>query len=128
MLKVPARPPRSSGSLPRAPAPAVARLGTTNEPARTVAPVTSVRVTTWLTNSQGCVVYRGSAFPSNYLGNVFVADPSAHIIHRFVLHETGLDVTAARALTKRTPNSSPHRIELSPGANCQRTRWRTLRS
>ena len=53
---------------------------------------------TWLTNAQGCVVYRGNAFPSNYLGNVFVADPSAHIIHRFVLREAGLDVTAVRAL------------------------------
>jgi putative membrane-bound dehydrogenase-like protein len=53
---------------------------------------------TWLTNAQGCAVYRGGAFPSNYFGNVFVADPSAHIIHRFVLRETGLDVTAARAL------------------------------
>ena len=77
--------------------PASARPGATNEPARAIAPVTTVPTATWLTNAQGCVVYRGSAFPSNYLGNVFVADPSAHIIHRFVLHETGLDVTAVRA-------------------------------
>ena len=53
---------------------------------------------TWLTNAQGCVVYRGSAFPSNYLGNVFIADPSAHIIHRFVLQEAELGATAARAM------------------------------
>ena len=78
--------------------PAVARPRATNESAKAAAPVTNVLVTSWLTNAQGCVVYRGSAFPSNYLGNVFVADPSAHIIHRFVLRETGLDVTAARAL------------------------------
>jgi putative heme-binding domain-containing protein len=59
--------------------------------------MTSRPTATWLTNAQGCVVYRGNAFPSNYLGNVFVADPSAHIIRRFVLHEAGLDVTAVRA-------------------------------
>ena len=83
---------------PDHPVPAITRPGTTNESPRAVAPVTSVAVTTWLTNAHGCVVYRGSAFPSNYLGNVFVADPSAHIIHRFVLRETGLEMAAARAL------------------------------
>jgi len=62
------------------------------------AQTTSVPEAAWLTNAQGCLVYRGSAFPSNYVGNVFVADPSAHIIHRFVLREAGLDVTAVRAL------------------------------
>ena len=59
--------------------------------------MTNVPAATWLTNAQGCVVYRGSAFPSNYLGNVFIADPSAHVIHRAVLREAGLDVTAVRA-------------------------------
>jgi putative membrane-bound dehydrogenase-like protein len=58
--------------------------------------VTNLLVATWLTNAQGCVVYRGNAFPSNYLGSVFIADPSAHIIHRAVLREAGLDVTAVR--------------------------------
>ncbi len=78
--------------------PAVPRASATNEPVRTATPVASVPQATWLTNAQGCVVYRGSAFPSNYVGNVFVADPSAHIIHRFVLREAGLGVTAVRAL------------------------------
>ena len=82
---------------PEQPVPAVARPGTTNGAVRTAPSVTNVPAATWLTNAQGCVVYRGSAFPSNYLGNVFVADPSAHIIHRFVLREAGLDVTAVRA-------------------------------
>jgi len=50
-------------------------------------------------------VYRGNAFPSNYLGNVFVADPYAHLIHRFVLREAGLDITATRHQTRPTPSS-----------------------
>jgi putative membrane-bound dehydrogenase-like protein len=77
--------------------PAAEGPGATNEPAPAAAPMTSVLTRAWLTNAQGCVVYRGGAFPPSYLGNVFVADPSAHLIHRFVLREAGLGVTAARA-------------------------------
>jgi len=55
-------------------------------------------VASWLTNAQGCVVYRGNAFPSNYLGSVFIADPTAHIIHRAVLREAGLAVGAVRPM------------------------------
>ena len=69
----------------------------TNELARTVPQVTTVLAATWLTNARGCVIYRGNAFPSNYLGNAFIADPSAHVVHRAMLRETGLDITAARA-------------------------------
>jgi len=50
----------------------------------------------WLEDARGCVVYRGSTFPSNYLENVFVADPAAHLIHRFVLREHGLETVAER--------------------------------
>ena len=101
--------------------PAIARPGPTDESARTVAPVISVAVTTWLTNAHGCVVYRGTAFPSNYLGNVFVADPSAHIIHRFVLRETGLEMAAARALDETnaefiaSTDASFHPVQLVNG-------------
>jgi putative membrane-bound dehydrogenase-like protein len=50
----------------------------------------------WLTDTRGCVVCRGSTFPSNYLGNVFIAAPEAHLIHRFVLRENGLETMAER--------------------------------
>src|ERR1039458_8786886 len=73
------------------------RLATTNELSRAVAQETSVLAPAWLTNARGCVVYRGNAFPSNYLGSVFIADPSAHVIHRAVLHETELGLAAFRA-------------------------------
>ena len=84
---VPTGPPLSTG----------ARRGATNAPPRILAPATGVLAAAWLTDAQGCVVYRGSAFPSNYVGNVFIADPSAHVIHHAVLRENGLDLTAARA-------------------------------
>ena len=80
------------------PPPQVAmRSPATNAPAPATAQATNITVATWLTNAQGCVVYRGTAFPSNYLGNVFIADPSAHIIHRVVLREADLAVTVERA-------------------------------
>jgi putative membrane-bound dehydrogenase-like protein len=80
-----------------APQPASGRPTSTNELARALARMTTVLAPTWLTNAQGCVVYRGNAFPSTYFGNVFIADPSAHVIHRAVLREAGLDVVAIRA-------------------------------
>jgi len=80
-----------------APQPASGPPATTNEPAQLVARVTNVLASGWLTNAQGCVIYRGQAFPSKYLGNVFIADPSAHVIHRALLREAGLDLSAVRA-------------------------------
>ena len=79
------------------PQPASGRPGRTNEPARAVVRAANVLVPTWLTNASGGVVYRGNAFPSNYLSNAFIAVPSAHVIHRVVLRETGLDLVAVRA-------------------------------
>jgi putative membrane-bound dehydrogenase-like protein len=60
-------------------------------------PQTNTFTSTWLTTARGCAVYRGGAFPTNYLENVFVADPGNHLIHRFVLRDNGLTVTAERA-------------------------------
>ena len=51
----------------------------------------------WLTSARGSVVYRGTAFPSNYFENVFMADPSAHVIHRVLLRDNGLEAAGARA-------------------------------
>ena len=77
-----------------------ARPQATNETASLLAQGTNAPPATWLTDAQGCVVYRGGAFPSDYLGNVFVAAPSAHLIHRFVLRDAELGVTAARAMNE----------------------------
>jgi putative membrane-bound dehydrogenase-like protein len=59
-------------------------------------PSTNALAAAWLTDARGCVVYRGSTFGSNYLENVFVAEPQAHLIHRFVLREHGLEMAAER--------------------------------
>jgi putative membrane-bound dehydrogenase-like protein len=83
------------------PAPAHEGAQATNEMARAMPQVTTVLAPTWLTNALGCVIYRGNAFPSNYLSDAFIADPSAHVIHRAVLREAGLDLTAARAPDER---------------------------
>jgi putative heme-binding domain-containing protein len=42
------------------------------------------------------LIYRGNAFPPGYQGNAFVADPAAHVIHRMVLRENGLEAIAVR--------------------------------
>jgi putative membrane-bound dehydrogenase-like protein len=56
----------------------------------------------WLTNACGGVIYRGSAFPLSYSGNAFVADPQAHVIHRMVLREDGLEPIASRPAEERS--------------------------
>jgi putative membrane-bound dehydrogenase-like protein len=75
-------------------APAGPARGGTNSDA---APARSMAVASaWLLNARGCVSYRGSAFPTNYLENVFVADATAHVIHRMIVRRDGLTVSALR--------------------------------
>ena len=93
------------------PSPSAGRPRANRNPAPAVALAQNVLAPAWLTNAQGCVVYRGNAFPSNYLGNVFIADPSAHVIHRAVLREAGLDLTAVRA-----PDETNTEFVVSPDA------------
>lgn len=62
---------------------------------------TKVLAPGWLTNAHGCAVYRGSAFPTNYLNSLFIADPDAHVIHHAVLRENGLELLAERAADER---------------------------
>src|SRR5262249_31001085 len=69
----------------------------TNAPASKRPPVGTVASPTWFTRARGCVIYRGNAFPSNYVGNAFVADSDAHCIHRMILRENGVTVSASRA-------------------------------
>ena len=72
----------------------------TNTETTATASTTKGPIATWLTNAQGCVVYRGNAFPSNFLGNVFIADPSAHVIHRVVLQAAGLGWSSGRGASE----------------------------
>jgi len=45
----------------------------------------------WFKQARGAVVYRGSAFLSNYLENLFIPDAERHVVHRAVLVENGLN-------------------------------------
>jgi putative membrane-bound dehydrogenase-like protein len=88
----------------RQPMEPIFRLGSVNLTALTKSPapqrgspVSPIPALAWFTRARGCVVYRGNAFPSNYVGNAFVADSEAHCIHRMILRENGLVVTATRA-------------------------------
>ncbi|HYG36091.1 MAG TPA: HEAT repeat domain-containing protein, partial [Clostridia bacterium] len=55
----------------------------------------------WLSSARGFVIYRGSAFPTNYHENVFIPDFEGHAIHRAVLRENGLEMTAERPADER---------------------------
>ncbi len=47
--------------------------------------------------SRGTMIYRGGLFPANYAENVFIADSAAGVIHRLLLRENGLSMSAERA-------------------------------
>jgi putative membrane-bound dehydrogenase-like protein len=81
------------------PSTAIFRFSDSPKPANEKQPSTGANplVSEWLKSARGCVVYRGSAFPTNYFENVFVADPEVRVIHRFVLRENGLETVAERA-------------------------------
>ena len=65
-------------------------------------PATNLVTTTTMRNARGSAVYRGRAFPTNYLDNVFIPDAQAHIIRRLVLDENGLQTTAQRPADELT--------------------------
>jgi putative membrane-bound dehydrogenase-like protein len=62
---------------------------------------TNELTSSWLTKARGTVIYRGDLFPTNYRGNVFIADPEARVIHRAILSEAGLQVRSERASDER---------------------------
>ncbi len=48
------------------------------------------------TSATGLTIYRGDAFPSDYVGDAFVADSAAGIIHHEKLRASGLELIAER--------------------------------
>ena len=54
----------------------------------------------------GVTVYRGSAYPAEYYGNVFVGDAQNNLVHRRVLIPDGPTFKAERARANSRPNSS----------------------
>jgi putative membrane-bound dehydrogenase-like protein len=51
----------------------------------------------YMTSACGITIYRGSAYPPEFHGNVFIAEPSANLIHRQVLKPNGVTFTSTRA-------------------------------
>lgn len=51
----------------------------------------------WMSQARGLAVYRGHIFPTNYVGNVFIPDSLARIVHRAVLAEGNPYPAATRA-------------------------------
>jgi putative membrane-bound dehydrogenase-like protein len=93
-------PPPPDASDSADPMASIFRLGSaaaaTSSTARKTTPTSAFPSAVPFTRARGCVVYRGNAFSSNYVGNVFVADSEAHCIHRLALRENGIEVTAER--------------------------------
>ena len=76
----------------------------------------------WMRNANGLAIYRGNAFPSNYLGNVFVPDREAGVIHRELVRDYGLEFYAERPademtsefLSSRDPQFHPTQVLNGP--------------
>lgn len=56
---------------------------------------------TGFTAACGPLIYRGDAFPKAYQENAFVCEPSANLVKRNILHETGAYVQANQAYQGR---------------------------
>jgi len=55
------------------------------------------RASGYFTSATGITIYRGSAFPEEFLGDAFIADVGSNLIHRKKLHQNGVALIAKRA-------------------------------
>ncbi len=53
----------------------------------------------WIAPS-ACAIYRGSAYPTNFAGDLFIADTAARVVHRAVLRSNALTWVARPAPTE----------------------------
>jgi putative membrane-bound dehydrogenase-like protein len=60
------------------------------------------RASGYFTGATGTTIYRGDAFPPEYLGNAFVADCGGNLIHRKVLIPNGVELKAQRPADEQT--------------------------
>jgi putative membrane-bound dehydrogenase-like protein len=60
-------------------------------------PSTELFATGFFTSATGITIYRGSAYPAEYRGNVFVGDVGGNLIHRKILTVPGATFLARRA-------------------------------
>jgi putative membrane-bound dehydrogenase-like protein len=82
---------------------------------------TSVIADSWR-QARGCVIYRGTAFPSNYYDHAFIPDTQARVIHHAILRDNGFETVAERApdesntefVMSRDPSFHPYQIINGP--------------
>jgi putative membrane-bound dehydrogenase-like protein len=60
-------------------------------------PPTELFATGFFTSATGITIYRGSAYPPEYSGNVFIGDVGGNLVHRKVLLPNGATYLAQRA-------------------------------
>ncbi len=60
-------------------------------------PPTELFATGFFTSATGITIYRGSAYPAEYRGNVFVGDVGGNLLHRKILTVDGAIYRATRA-------------------------------
>ena len=75
-------------------------MARTNQP-RGGVPLTNVLRADYGTSYRGLCVYNGSAFPSEYLNNLFIPATSQHAIRRAVLRTVGVEVIGERPPDER---------------------------
>ena len=63
-------------------------------------PVEGGKPSGFFTGATGVTIYRGSAFPANFRGDLFVGEVASNIIYRAKLKPNGLSLTARRAEDK----------------------------
>lgn len=64
-------------------------------------PPTELVATGFFTSATGVTIYRGSAYPAEYRGNLFVGDVGGNLVHRKVLSIAGATFRATRADANR---------------------------
>ncbi len=60
------------------------------------------RASGYFTGATGTTIYRGNAYPEEFLGNAFVADCGGNLIHRKVLVADGVSLKAQRPADEQT--------------------------
>ena len=75
----------------------------------------------------GLEIYRGDALPDEFYGNIFVCEPTGHLVHREIMQPHGVTFTSNAGL-RRTSEFFASRDEwCSPGESGSRPRRRALR-
>ncbi len=80
------------------------------------------RTTDWMRHANGLTVYRGDAFPTNYVGSIFIPDRDAGVIHRALPRDYGLEFYSERPadeagsefLSARDPTFHPTQVVNGP--------------